>query len=269
MLLNNTSGLYSPNTTHAYDLSDAAIENVVKDLSSIYLYKEPGNSYEYSNTGFVVAGLLISKVSGISYASFLEKEIFLPLGMKHTTIKPEEFARMDISYGHYPSIKSLIVAKREPEFESSGYTPAGSLLHSCGDDMGRYLVALLNDNEVASNLIKKELWTSQIDFPGLSKEDGGDGKPFSYGLGWMMSNVEGKNIIHHGGSTGKTSSFTMIDTANKIAATILMNIDMTFIDKYAYPTEVNILNNVLRLTANLPVSDFARPVGKDPTIKQF
>jgi len=269
MLLNNTSGLYSPNSTHAYDLSDSAIENVVKDLSSIYLYKEPGNSYEYSNTGFVVAGLLISKVSGMSYASFLEKEIFIPLGMKHTTTMPDHFAGMDISYGHYPSIKSLIVAKREPEFESIGYAPAGALLQSCGDDMGKYLVALLNENGVASNLIKKELWTPQIGFPGLSKEDGGDGKSFSYGLGWMVSNIEGKNIIHHGGSTGKTSSFTMIDTANKIAATILMNIDMTFIDKYAYPTEVNILNNVLRLTANLSVSEFARPVGKDLTRNNF
>src|SRR4030095_13300531 len=102
MLLNNTSGLYSPNTTPTYDLSDSVIENFVKNLSSIYLYKEPGNSYEYSNTAFVVAGLVISKVSGISYASFLEKEIFLPLGLKHTTAKPEAFARMDISYGHYP-----------------------------------------------------------------------------------------------------------------------------------------------------------------------
>lgn len=269
MLLNNTSGLYSPNTAPLYDLSESAIETFVKNLSSIYLYKEPGNSYEYSNAAFVVAGAVISKVSGISYASFIEKEIFLPLGMKHTTTKPEDFGRMDISYGHYPSIKSLIVAKREPEFETGEYAPAGLLLHSSGDDMGKYLVALLNENEVVNNHEKKALWTSYVDFPGLSKEDGGDGKRFGYGLGWMMSNIEGRNIIHHGGSTGRTSSFTMIDTANKIAASILMNVDMTFIDKYGYPTEVNILNNVLRLGADLPVSEFARPVVKDPTINNY
>jgi CubicO group peptidase (beta-lactamase class C family) len=56
MLLSNTSGLYAPNTAAAYDLSDSSIEIFVKNLSSVYLYKTPGNSYEYSNTGFIVAG---------------------------------------------------------------------------------------------------------------------------------------------------------------------------------------------------------------------
>ena len=56
-----------------------------------------------------------------------------------------------------------------------------------------------------------ELWSPNIAFPGLSKDDGGNAKPFSYGLGWMISNIEGRKVIHHGGSTGKTSSFTMID----------------------------------------------------------
>jgi len=269
MLINNTSGLYAPNTTPTYDLSEAAIETFVKNLSAIYLFKEPGNSYEYSNAGFIVAGLVISKVSGIPYASFLEKEIFKPLGMTHTTTNPEDFGKMDIAPGHYPSIKSVIVAKREREFETGEYIPAGSLLHSNADDIGKYLLALINKNDEINNIIKEALFTSYINFPGLSREDGGDGKPYSYGLGWMISNLEGRKIIHHGGSTGKTSSFTMIDTANKLAATILMNVDMTFIDKYTYPTEVTILNNVLRLAANLPISEFGKPTAKDPTLNKY
>ena len=269
MLLNNTSGLYPPNTTPFYELSEAAIETFVKNLSSVYLYKEPGNSYEYSNAGFVVAGLVISKVSGISYASFLEKEIFLPLGMKYTTTSPEDFDRMNIAHGHYSSIKSVIVAKREPEFETAEYTPAGSLLHSSADDIGKYLVALMNEKGVVNSQIKKALWTPYINFPGLTKEDGGDGKSYSYGLGWMISTIEGRKIIHHGGSTGKTSSFTMIDTANKIAASILMNVDMTFIDKYTYPAEITILNDVLRLAAKLPISEFGKPETKDPTLNSY
>lgn len=269
MLLNNTSGLYTPNTIPSYELSEAAIETFVKNLSSVYLYKEPGNSYEYSNTGFIVAGLVISKVSGMPYASFLEKEIFLPLGMKHTTTNPEDFDRMNIAYGHYPSIRSVIVAKREPEFETVEYAPAGSLLHSSTDDIGKYLVALMNEYGIVNSQIKKALWTPYINFPGLTKEDGGDGKSYSYGLGWMISTIEARKIIHHGGSTGKTSSFTMIDTANKIAASILMNVDMTFIDKYTYPTEITILNDVLRLAAHLPISEFGKPQTKDPTLNNY
>ena len=266
MLLSNTSGLYAPNTT-TYDLSDSAIQNFVKNLSSVYLYRTPGNAYEYSNTGFIVAGCVISSVSGMSYASFLEKEIFMPLRMYQTTTKAEEL-KMTVP-GHYPSIRSVNVAKMEPEFEMGGYAPAGSLLHSCADDMGKYLLALMAENKVVTSQIKKSLWTSYVKFPGLSKEMGGDGKPFGYGLGWMISNIEGRCIIHHGGSTGKSSSFIMIDTANKIAAAILMNFDMTFIDKYTYPTEFNILNNVMRVAANLPVSEFGRPTENDPTLNSY
>jgi len=269
MLLDNTSGLYAPNTTPAYDLSEAAIETFVKNLSAIYLYKEPGNSYEYSNAGFIVAGLVISKVSGISYVSFLEMEIFNPLGMMHTTMNPEDLGIMNIAPGHYPSIKSVIFAKREREFETGEYIAAGSLLHSNADDMGKYLLALMNKNDVINSFAKQALWTSYINFTGLSKGDGGDGNTYSYGLGWMISNIEGRKIIHHGGSTGKTSSFTMIDTANKLAATILMNVDMTFIDKYTYPTEITILNNVLRLAANLPISEFGKPTAIDPTLNNY
>ncbi|MEP7109252.1 MAG: serine hydrolase domain-containing protein [Ferruginibacter sp.] len=269
MLLSNTSGLYPSNTTPAYDLSEASIETFVRNLSSIYLYREPGNSYEYSNAGFVVAGLVISKISGISYASFLKAEIFQPLDMQHTTTIPGEFNRMKIVAGHYPSVKSVIPANREPEFETGEYAPAGSLLNSSAADIGKYLIALMNENKVVNGKVRKTLWTPNTNFPGLSPEDGGDGKLFSYGLGWMISDIEGRIIIHHGGSTGKTSSFTMIDTANKIAAVILMNVDMTFIDKYAYPTEFNILNNVMRLAAKLPVSAFAKPTIKDPTLNNY
>jgi len=117
--------------------------------------------------------------------------------MTHTTTNPEDFSKMDIAPGHYPSIKSVTVAKREREFETGEYIPAGSLLHSNADDIGKYLLALINKNDEINSIIKEALFTSYINFPGLSREDGGDGKPYSYGLGWMISNLEGRKIIHH------------------------------------------------------------------------
>ena len=113
------------------------------------------------------------------------------------------------------------------------------------------------------------MWEKNISFSGITKEDGGDGKPFSYGLGWMMSDIEGRQVIHHGGSTGKMSSFTMIDVKNEVAVSILTNIDMTFIDKYAYPTVFNIINNILRFATGLPISKYGLPVVKDPTINHY
>jgi hypothetical protein len=171
--------------------------------------------------------------------------------------------------GNYPSTKGTIAAKREPEFETGEYAAAGSLLHSNAQDLGKYLFEYVNGNSVISRKSSDLLWTRYIDFPGLAKEDGGDGKQYSYGLGWMISEIEGRTIIHHGGSTGKTSSFMMIDTANKIAAAILMNLDLTFIDKHKYPTGFQILNNVMRLASNLDVSDFGKPAKQDRTLNKY
>lgn len=48
-----------------------------------------------------------------------------------------------------------------------------------------------------------------------------------------------------------------------------MNIDMTFTDKYKYATELNILNNAMRIASGLPISDFGIPKLKDPTKNDF
>lgn len=50
---------------------------------------EPGSQYRYSNTGYVVLGLLVERVSGLSYSQFLKKDIFDPLGMAGTVAHVE------------------------------------------------------------------------------------------------------------------------------------------------------------------------------------
>ena len=269
MLINNTSGLVSGGIIPSYDLSETAIEKFVRNLSSVFIYKKPGASYEYSNAGFIVAGFIVSKVSGYSFSAYIKKKIFEPLGMLHTTIDITEIDKLSPSFGHYPSAYLSIPAKRERNYELVEYSPTGSLLYTSASDMSKYLLALLNKQKVISDNAKKLLFQPNVQFPGLSKEDGGNGKPYAYGLGWMISEIEGRQIIHHGGSTGRSSSFTMIDVKNNIAATIVMNSDVTFINKYQYLPAYTILNNVLRITAGLRTSDFGKPRKKDPTINTF
>lgn len=271
MLLNNTSGLSSGSTPQGNVSTDKALEDVVRSLSSVYLTKEPGISYQYSNVGFCVAGLIISKVAGVPFDRYLHDNLFKPLKMAHTTTNPQDIDRLKAIEGHYPGIGTAIRARHDRQTDLKGFTPAGSLMVSTTADLGRYLIALTGAG--TSNLIpasfQNELWKPGISFPGLTKEDGGDGATFGYGLGWMISNIEGRTLIHHGGSTGKTSSFTMIDPQNGMSATILMNVDLTLIDKYAYPTVFNLINNILRLEMGLPESAYGIPTVPDPTLNAY
>ena len=270
MLLNNTSGIYSPVAMPYYDTTDMAIENYVRSMRSLFLYKEPGISYEYSNAGYVIAGLLVSKISGIRFSDFLAKNIFGPLGMSNTGMEIDHPEWTKKIVGHYPSVNGSIPVEEKEALLSMEYAPAGSQLISNSLDFSRYLLALINDKDlVIKQSMKNEIWKPQISFPGISKDDGGDGSPFSYGLGWMISTIDGREIIHHGGSTGKSSSFIFIDKKNKIAAVMVANIDLTFIDKYRYPTEIEILNNVVHLAEGTNITGYARPIKEDPTMNNF
>ncbi len=273
MLINNTSGLKA-DPYPAYDLSDNALEKMTRDLKSTFITKEPGTSYEYSNLSFGVAGYLIANVSGMSYMEYLDKRIFGPLAMHNTSTDPARFSSLGALEGHFLGITSASPAMREKPFESGEYIPAGSFTRSSAQDLGNYLTALLNGGTFGNTqVLTKEsvhaMWTPNSSFPGISPEEGGDGKPIHYGLGWMISEIEGRHIIHHGGSTGKMSSMTMIDLTNNIAVSLLSNIDLTFIDQYQYPTIFTLTNNILHIAMGASETEFGRPIVADPTINDF
>jgi len=268
MLLNNTSGLRAPQV-RSKETSDKALENLVRSLESVYLTREPGTSYEYSNEGFAVAGLLIQEVSGWSYDRYLEEFIFKPLEMHRTTNDPRAFNRLDVLYGHYHGIDQAIPVRGEDELLRE-FSPAGSLMRSSAKDVGNYLQVLLNGGEFkGKRLISEEslgkMWKPYSSFPGISKEDGGENLPLKYGFGWFLGEMEGKDYIFHGGNRRNMSSMTFLCPDRKIGAALLTNIDLTLIDRYEYHNLIHILNNIIRLSLGEDVSDFALPVVKDPT----
>ncbi|MCD4709888.1 MAG: beta-lactamase family protein [Bacteroidales bacterium] len=272
MLINNTSGLRSPQVRNR-EISDKAIENLVRSFESVYLTNEPGTSYEYSNEGFALAGLLIQEVTGMPYDRYLEEFIFNPLEMDRTTNDSDEFSKLHVLYGHYHGISSAIPVHSEEELLRE-FSPAGSMMRSSATDLGNYLLALLNGGKFRERqVITAEsigvMWEPNSSFPGISVEDGGEELPFHYGLGWFVGELGGKEYIFHGGNRRNMSSMTFICPEKNIGAILLANIDLTLIDKYAYPNLITLLNNIIRLSLGEDASDYAIPVVSDPTLNTY
>ena len=87
-LLNHTSGL-----PDAFALMPADQKEQLKDRDVLRILGQqkkgefsPGSKYQYSNSGYVILGLIVEKVSGDSFAQFLKKNIFEPLGMLDTAV---------------------------------------------------------------------------------------------------------------------------------------------------------------------------------------
>src|ERR1700756_312698 len=111
-LLNHTGGL--PDYEDSMDAAEKSkgpiwsAERQIQDAEVLQLLEKesrgkfvPGTKWEYSNSGYVVLGLIVAKVSGKSFAEFLHERIFAPLQMDHTLVfEKGKNQVVNRAYGH-------------------------------------------------------------------------------------------------------------------------------------------------------------------------
>jgi hypothetical protein len=169
----------------------------------------PGEKWKYSNSGYYLLGMVIEKVSGKSYAQFLDERIFKPLGMTHT------------SYGDDERIIPGRVAgynRSDAEFANADFISmkvpfaAGSLVSSV-DDLALWDRAIRD-----GKLLKKASWT-RVFTPAKLK----DGSSTHYGFGWVVGAVQGHPTVwHNGGIPGFNSAIVRIP-GDGVVAIVLCN----------------------------------------------
>ncbi|HSS51197.1 MAG TPA: serine hydrolase [Thermoanaerobaculia bacterium] len=187
-LLTHTSGI--PSYTGLPEWMPRVREDMkLTDLIAMFKDKPleftPGEKWEYDNSGYILLGAIIEKVSGKSYEQFVEEEIFQKLGMAHSR------------YGHAEEIVPLRAAGYEKDdkgFYNARYLSmtqpyaAGSLM-STVDDLAIWDRALSSET-----LLKKasldRMFTAVKIKSGLSTH---------YGYGMGVSEVAGKRFLAHGG----------------------------------------------------------------------
>jgi CubicO group peptidase (beta-lactamase class C family) len=137
----------------------------------------PGTRYLYSNSGYIILGSVIAKASGMSYAAFLQKEIFKPLKMKDTEAEiatlPGEAVGYSWDAGTYRKVDMLDV---------SGISAASMVCSTVGD-LFRFVEALEN-GALLKPASAAQIWTAQVDH-------------FSYG--WRIDQVNGRKRLTRGG----------------------------------------------------------------------
>ena len=164
---------------------------VLKGYMPPYLY-DPGTTQGYSNWATALAGYIVARVSGQTFDDYIERHVFAPLGMRHSTFRQPlpEALRGAMSLG-YPS------ADEEPQgYEIVSLPPAGSLA-ATGADMGRFMLAYLGRGELDGKRILRpetvELMHTHIT-RGMPDLNG-------IGLGFYQQDMNGHRAVGHGGDT--------------------------------------------------------------------
>ena len=149
------------------------------------IYYQPNKKFEYCNTNYALLPLIIEKITGMSFADYMLKNIFKPLGMNDTWVHnaKTDSIHKNVTIGHNGSgtIEKTVFA--DDVVGDKG-------IYSTVDDMFKWDQALYSDK-----LLKKA--TIDESFVGYSNEHKGTR---NYGYGWrMIDNGKGNKIVYHNG----------------------------------------------------------------------
>jgi CubicO group peptidase (beta-lactamase class C family) len=168
----------------------------------------PGTSWAYSNSGYVVLGLVAARAAGKPFGDVLRERIFAPLGMARTLAYEKGRNEVpDRAYGHTKEPTGF----RQTDQSSTSATLGDGGVYSCLEDLAKWdealrTNALLSKAEMAPALTPARLLDgSQPRWP--KGGEGGDnlfpGQPVAYGFGWFLDPWEGRpRAWHHGETTG-------------------------------------------------------------------
>jgi len=203
-LLNHTSGLpdYEDLLTAQYpntpddqipQIQDAG---VVKLLEQQTAGKFPaGSKWEYSNSGYVVLGLIVEKMSGKPFAQFLHDRIFAPLQMTNTLAY--EKGKNEVPHRAYGHTKDKDGWKETDQSSTSATLGDGGVYTSI-DDLAKWDRALRNETLLSDTEMLPGLTPVQPT-GGAAKSE--DGKPVSYGFGWFLDPYKAHKRMWHDGET--------------------------------------------------------------------
>jgi CubicO group peptidase (beta-lactamase class C family) len=185
----------------------------------------PGSKWSYSNSGYVILGVLIHRVSGKFYGDFLEEHVFRPLHMDVTHIISEENIVPNRSSG-YRLVKGEL--KNQEWVAPKLNTTADGALYTNVLDMAKWDAALTQQT-----LLKKSSYEQMYTPVRLS-----DGKTYPYGFGWDIKTSNGHLLIEHSGSwQGFHMNFSRYP-ADKLSVVVFTNLDSEHSDPIKIAHEV-------------------------------
>ena len=196
---------------------EASRESILHTAAGAEPIDEFRAGFHYCNVTYLAAGEAAGVANGTSWDEMMESRIFKPLNMASTIIHtpdPETDPSVALGYNWNEFDEQY---ERAPSINMDGIAPAGGV-YSNVLDMAQWIRLQLGEGEIGGKrLISSELiqetWTPQIEI----------GNGVSYGLGWMLREVEGRKVIEHGGMIPGFSAQVSLMPEENLGYVMLMN----------------------------------------------
>ena len=207
-LLTHTSGI--PNFTGLPDykslkLEDTPVAKTIATLRDKPLDFVPGGKMSYSNSGYLVLGHVIERVTGASYEKFVTDNIFTPLGMKDSGYDSNTAIITHRAAGYMPSATGPVNAG----FVHMSIPHAAGALYSTTEDLLRWEQGLFGGKLISATSLTK-----------MTTPFKGD-----YALGVFVRTGGGRKMVDHGGGIDGFNTFLAYYPDNKLTVAVLANLN--------------------------------------------
>lgn len=211
-LLTHTSGLknYSslPDWDEVLGRKTYRPRELVDLFRTLPLEFVPGTQFKYSNSGYVLLGLVIERASGRAYGTYLRDHIFAPLGMTHSVFDEHRRLIPGRATGYYSRGTRFIGTPynldQSTQFASSGIAATTTDLFAW--DQALYTTKLL------SQASRDEMFTANLN---------------NYAYGWQTGEKLGRRKLDHSGSSNGYSSYLLRFPDERVSVIVLSNSDRT------------------------------------------
>jgi len=235
-LLNHTSGLPdyedlmaaaekrkgAPIWTSTHQIQDAEVLDLLNQ-EAVGKFA-PGTQWSYSNSGYVVLGLVVAKISGKPFREFLRERIFAPLKMSQTVAyqkgQNEVTSR---AYGH---------SKEDDAWKETDQSPTSATLGDGGiysslSDLAKWDEALAQHTLLSEKEMQPALTPAQLTISDQPKwpanADRPEGTPVSYGFGWFLDPYRNHARMWHYGDTIGFHTYIQRFPADRLTIIVLCN----------------------------------------------
>jgi len=173
---------------------------------------DPGTKWQYSNTNYVIAGLIVEKVSGVPLLQFLQQKIFQPLSM-NSVLNTDQERLGDTDPTGY--LRYALGPPRPAPKEGKGWLFAAGELAMTAEDLAKWDISIIGQ-KLLQPASYHEFSTDVLLKNGLGTR---------YGLGVDVGNDDGHRSLSHGGEVSGFTAENVVFPDERVAIVVLTNLD--------------------------------------------
>ena len=212
-LLTHTSGIQSytdmPKWRNMFR-QDMPLTELIDLFKNEPMQFEPGARWRYNNSGYILLGAIVEKVSGKKYADFVQERIFTPLGMADTRYDVTEQVIQRRAAGYGRAGDRIVNA----QYLSMTQPYAAGALMSTVDDLAKWDAVLTAGRVINADSLARSVASYRLS----------GGNESGYGYGWSLGRYEGRAVQEHGGGIHGFRSYVLRIPSDGVYVAVLSNI---------------------------------------------